>query len=308
MRFLMSIKMPADAEEKWSGSMKNILAKDLNRTQALVFLVIASVLWSLGGILIKLVDWHPVAIAGVRSAIAALILLAVLRRPVLKWSPALFGGALAYAATVIFFVSATRLTTAANAILLQFTAPIYVAILGAWLLKERTRLIDWTAIFFVMLGMALFFADGLVTGNQFGNLLAACSGFSFALLVIFLRLQKDGATMEPLLLGNLLAVIIALPFMRAPFPDITGWAGLIALGVFQLGLSYLFYAAAIRHVTALEATLVPVIEPLLNPLWVFLVIGEAPGGFALAGGLVVLVSVFGRVIILSRSLPEPAAP
>lgn len=288
--------------------MKKILFNELSRSQALAFLVVASVLWSLGGILIKIVDWHPLAIAGMRSAIAALIFLAVLRRPVLNWSPSLLGGALAYAATVIFFVSATRLTTAANAILLQFTAPIYVAILGAWLLKERTRLIDWAAIFFVMLGMALFFADGLASGNQLGNLLATCSGISFALLVIFLRLQKNGATMEPLFLGNLLAVIIGLPFMRAPFPNMTGWAGLVALGVFQLGLSYLLYAAAVRHVTALEATLVPVIEPLLNPLWVFLVIGEVPGGLALAGGLLVLLAVSGRVILLSRRLPQAAAP
>lgn len=277
--------------------MPKLLHKELSRPQALTFLVVAAVLWSLGGLLIKLVDWHPVAIAGIRSAIAALLFLAVLRRPRPYWSPLLCGGALAYAATVIFFVSATKLTTAANAILLQFTAPIYVAILGAWFLKERTKPVDWIAIFFVMAGMGLFFMDGFAPGHRLGNLLAICSGISFALLIIFLRLQKNGSTLEPLFWGNVLTALIGLPFMTAPLPDLSGWASLATLGVFQLGLSYLLYAVAIRHVTALDATLVPVVEPILNPVWVFLVMREVPGLWALAGGALVLLSVAGRIVI-----------
>ncbi len=283
--------------------MQKFFARDFSRNEALGLLVTAAVLWSLGGLLIKLVDWHPVAIAGARSAIAALLFLAVLRKPALDWSPLLCTGAVSYAATVIFFVSATRLTTAANAILLQFTAPIYVAVLASWLLKERTRPVDWAAIIFVMAGMGLFFVDGFTAGNQLGNLLAICSGVSFALTVIFLRLQKNGATLEPLFLGNVFTALVGLPFMTAPFPDVAGWAGLVILGIFQLGISYLLYATAVRHVTALEASLVPVVEPLLNPLWVFLALGETPGSWALAGGALVLLSVTGRVILVSGRIP-----
>ncbi|MBT9172159.1 MAG: hypothetical protein DDT21_00540 [Syntrophomonadaceae bacterium] len=283
--------------------MQKYLDKRLSRNEALVFLALAALLWSLGGLLIKLVDWHPLAIAGARSAIAALLFGAVLRRPKLDWSPLLCGGALAYAATVILFVSATRLTTAANAILLQFTAPVYVALLASWLLKERTRPVDWAAIFFVMVGMGLFFVDGFTAGNQLGNALAVCSGISFAAMLILLRLQKNGATLEPLFLGNVLTALIGAPFMTAPFPGFTGWGALIVLGLFQLGLSYLLYAVAVRHVTALEASLVPVIEPLLNPVWVFLALGEAPGGWALAGGALVLSSVTGRIILVSGRIP-----
>jgi drug/metabolite transporter (DMT)-like permease len=124
------------------------------------YLVASALLWSVGGVLIKWVEWHPLAIAGVRSAIAAATLWAVLRRPRFDWSAAQIGGAVAYAATVLLYVSAVKLTTAANAILLQYTAPIYVALFGAWFLGERTTWLDWLAIACSLGGMALFFRDG----------------------------------------------------------------------------------------------------------------------------------------------------
>jgi drug/metabolite transporter (DMT)-like permease len=266
------------------------------RSKAQALLAATAALWSLGGLFIKMVEWNPLAIAGMRSAIAALLMLTVVRKSKITWSFHQIGGAVAYAGTVILFVSANKMTTAANAILLQYTAPIYVALLGAWLLKERTKILDWITIAFVLGGMVLFFLDHLSTGGMIGNLVAILSGVTFAFLVIFLRLQKDGAPLESMFLGNILTALIGLPFMFQSMPSGKSWAGLAILGIFQLGLSYILYSMAIKHVTALEAILVPVIEPILNPVWVFLFMREVPGKWALTGGLIVLLAVTARCV------------
>jgi drug/metabolite transporter (DMT)-like permease len=136
--------------------------KNIGRTTAIVLLVLTALLWSSGGLLIKLISWNPIAIAGFRSGIAALFILIIIKKPRLTWSLPQVGGAIAYALTVISFVVATKLTTAANAILLQYSAPVYVAIFGGLFLKEKTKPRDWVTIFFVMGGMVLFFWMRLV--------------------------------------------------------------------------------------------------------------------------------------------------
>lgn len=250
--------------------------------------------------LIKLVDWNTMAIAGSRSAIAALLLIAVLRRPRISGSSAQIGGAIAYALTVLLFVAATRMTTAANAILLQYTAPVYIAIFGAWFLGEKTSVIDWLTIFVVLGGMALFFLDDLSAGGMWGNVCAILSGVSFAWLALFLRKQKAGSPLESVLLGNILAAVIGIPFMFHSAPSMSGSAALLLLGVFQLGLPYILYSSAIRHVSALEAMLLPVLEPLLNPLWVSMIVGELPGKHAILGGMVVLAALTVRSLLTLR--------
>jgi drug/metabolite transporter (DMT)-like permease len=207
------------------------------------------------------------------------------------------GGAVAYCMTVTLFVTATKLTTAANAILLQFTAPVYVALLSAWLLKEKTQWLDWAVIFLVIGGTGLFFFDHLTIGNLFGNGCAILSGISLSFLFVLLRKQKDESPLGSVLLGNLLTGLIGLPFAFQSMPSAMSWVGLIFLGVVQLGLSYVLYSEAIKHVTALEAILISGIEPILNPIWVFLMLGEMPGKWALVGGLIVLISVTARCII-----------
>ncbi|SPF36878.1 conserved membrane hypothetical protein [Candidatus Desulfosporosinus infrequens] len=278
-------------------SDKNISSYSRERHRALLLLVATAILWSLGGLLIKSVNSNPLAIAGTRSAIATVVLLLVRRKPKFTWSFAQIGAALAYAATTILFVTATKLTTAANAIFLQSTAPIYVALLSAWLLKEKIKLADWITVMIVMSGMILFFLDNLSTTGIVGNLIAATSGISFALFAIFMRMQKDGSPLESIILGNLLTAAIGLPFLAHSVPDSSGWVCLAILGVVQLGIPYILYSKAIVHVTALEAILIPVIEPLLNPVWVFLMLGEAPGPLALLGGLVVLVAITIRCVL-----------
>ncbi|MCG3118087.1 MAG: hypothetical protein ALAOOOJD_00221 [bacterium] len=271
------------------------------KRQAIIFLIIASVLWSTGGLLIKLVHWNSLAIAGMRSAITAVVLLIYLRRPQFHWSPAQIGGGLAYAGTVILFVLANKMTTAANAILLQYSAPIYVALFGAWFLGERTHRLDWITIALVIGGMTLFFFDDLTGSGWWGNLCAMFSAVTFAWLVLFLRKQKDGSPFESILLGNVIAALVGLPFMFDTMPAAKSWLGLLLLGVFQLGLAYIFYAAAVKHVSALEASLIPVLEPLLNPLWVLLFLGETPGWWAAVGGMIVLGAVTARGILMART-------
>jgi drug/metabolite transporter (DMT)-like permease len=280
--------------------LDNALTADQSITRhrkAIGLALLAGILWSLGGLLIKQVSWNPMAIAGARSAIAALVLLAFIRRPRICWSFSQVGGAIAYAATVILFVLATKLTTAANAILLQYTAPIYAALLSAWFLNERITWLDWATIAIVVGGMALFFFDRLTIGGLGGNVCAVASGVSYASLVVLLRKQKDGSPVESVLLGNILTALIGLPFMFQGTPSSSSWIGLILLGVFQLGLSYTLYTTAVKHITALEAVLIPVVEPILNPVWVFLVIGEVPGRWAFLGGAIVLAAVTGRYVV-----------
>ncbi len=269
-------------------------------TRALFQLVAAAVLWSTSGALIKLVDWPPMPIAGVRSAIAAVVLAVAIGRPHFTWSLPQMAGAISYAVSVTLFVASMKWTTVANAIVLQYTAPIYVALLGAWLLGERVARFDYLAIVFALSGVALFFVDSLSPGATAGNLAALGSGFAFACLIVSLRSQRHGSPFESVLLGNLIVALVAIPFYSSPGPDGRGWLTLLFLGVFQLGLAHLLYASALKHVRALEGALVPMIEPILSPLWALLVIGERPGPFAILGGCLVLGTVTTRSLLARR--------
>lgn len=285
--------------------------KNPDHAKSVGLLLLAALCWSLGGVLIKSIHWTPLAVAGGRGLIAAVFLAAAAwPRMRFTWSFTQLGGAVAYAACTVLFVLATKLTTAANAILLQYTAPIYIALLGAWFLGERARWIDWVTIAIELGGMALFFADRLQLAGVIGNLVAIASGVAFAAMTLFLRKGRETA-LEAIFLGNILAGLVGLPFMlAAALPGAQSCVALLLLGSVQLGLSYLFYAKAIRHVTALEAVLIPVVEPILNPLWVLLLIGERPGRFALLGGIIVLGAATVRAVIAIRQRPDalPALP
>lgn len=272
----------------------------MKRNTAVLMLAAAAVLWSLGGFLIKSVELHPLAIAGTRSSIALLVIWGFVGRPKFSWSKAQLGGALAYAATVILFVAANRLTTAANAIMLQFTAPIYVALLAQKFLHEKNSPLDWVAIVTTFAGIAMFFVDFLSPAGMLGNVFALLSGVSFACLVVFLRYQKEGSPILSILLGNALTALIGLPFLALGTPAAADWLPLIVLGVVQLGIPYILYSLAIKHVSALDAILIPVLEPLLNPVWAFLLLRETPGQWALLGGFVVLASVTMRHVFVSK--------
>ena len=278
--------------------------------RAVGLMAVAALCWSLGGLLIKSVAWPPLAVAGGRGLIAAAFLAVFAPRFRFTWSAAQIGGAVAYAGTTILFVTANKLPTAANAILLQYTAPVWIALFGAWFLGERATRADWFTIAVVFGGMALFFCDDLQFAGFAGNLVALASGVAFASMTLLLRKQKDTSAEESIFLGNLLAGVIGIPFMFSAHsvPSVRGWIALALLGVVQLGVSYLLYARAIRHVTALEAVLIPVIEPILNPVWVLLALGERPGPLSLLGGVIVLSAVTMRTLHSLRSVPLGPPP
>lgn len=267
-------------------------------------MLLASSLWSSGGLFIKLIDWHPLAIAGVRSLIAAAVIGVSFRRTPVVWnSPPLLLGAFCYAGTMLTFVAATKLTTAANAILLQYTSPIYVALLGALFLNETVRPQDWLTMAAVGGGMFLFFQDQMSPGNLYGNLLAVLCGMISAVMIVALRRQKAASPFGSILLGNLLAFCCGLPFMFDGFPSAQGWLALFILGIFQLGISFVLYSIAIKSVSALEASIITMLEPLLNPLWVFLFYGERPSFGALLGGAVILGALAARYLLPAFSKP-----
>jgi drug/metabolite transporter (DMT)-like permease len=287
---------------------------DNYRRKAIIYLLAAAVLWSMSGLFIKLISWNPLAIAGGRSGIAAVVMLIYLKLPFfnikdakpasvktrLGLSRIKLLGAFSYAALVILFVAANKLTTSANAILLQFTSPIWVALLSGWFLKERVRKSDWAAIAAVMVGMTLFFVGDLKSGNTLGNILAVLSGIIMAVFTILLKLQDEGSPVEMTLLGNIITLAAAVPFFFSSVPDLKSILCILVMGVFQLGISYILYATSVRYVSALEAILIPVVEPLLNPVWVFLFTGESPGSLAFAGGLIVIASIIIRSLYQQR--------
>lgn len=273
----------------------------LSTNQALLYIALAAFLWSTSGLFIKIIDLNPLAIAGLRSAIAAAVMYSLMRSRIdFHLSRPQIIGAIAYALTMLLFVSSTKMTTAANAILLQYTAPVYAALFGAWLLKERATKFDWIIIGIVLGGMLLFFMDRLTIFGLWGNIMAIGSGATMALFIMCMRMQKSGSTFETIVLGNILTAVICLPFCFQQAPTLPEWGALFYMGTLQLGISFLIFSTAIKYVPALDAILVQTLDPILNPVWVYLVIGEEPGRWALLGGFIVVSAVTFRNIHASN--------
>lgn len=269
----------------------------------------AAVCWSGGGAAVKLAaplnGWQ---IASIRSFFAFLFLTALLRpwraRPFLPGAKVLL---LAFinAAMLILFILANTQTTSANAIFLQDTAPVWITLLSPWLLNEKFRMKDLRGLLFAAVGMSLFFVDQLTPGQWTGNFIALGSGVLYALVLIGMRWGRrkptDTATPQSplsdaeviLVWGNLLCALLCIPFMPGGPMGIAD-AGLrplaivAAMGVFQLGLGYLLLSKGVADVSATEAGLLVLLEPVLNPVWAFLFAGETPGKWARIGGAIIL--------------------
>lgn len=283
------------------------------RTRALMLLALCGVFWSSAGVLIKFVSWHPLAIWSVRCAISGAALYAITRPSLRGLTRAEWGVAVTHAATTGLFIAANKLTTPANAILIQYSAPVWVAMFGAWMLNERARRADWLTIVVVLSGIALFFLDQLEFSHMLGNGIALLAGMVFALNTMLLRLISARAVVAPaarrnplraVVVGNMLGAVIGAPFcfMHAA-PDATGWLALLGLGLVQQTAAYLCYGWAIRRVTALEGLLVPIVEPILSPIWVMAIFGQRPSHWALLGGVIVVGAVTARAVL---SLRRPA--
>ena len=270
----------------------------MKRSNAISLLVLAGALWSLGGLLIKSIEWPPLAISGLRGGIAAIVIYIFNRNNKFTFSKSKIIAACCYALVVTLFVMANKLTTAGNAILLQYTAPVYVALFSYMFLGEKSTIVDWVTIVILLFGLALFFIDDLTLDGFTGNIFAILSGMSFAALTLLLRKQKDDSPSDSVLLGNILTLIIGLPVIATSITfEVKPIVLILILGVFQLGIPYIFYTTAIKHVTALDAIIFPIIEPILNPILVFFILGEALGPWALLGGALVLGGVIVRGIL-----------
>jgi drug/metabolite transporter (DMT)-like permease len=207
-----------------------------------------------------------------------------------------------------FFITAVKFTTSANAIVLNYSAPIWVAILAPFLLKEKTSGRDWFYVTVIIGGMVLFFFGGLSPVGLLGNVFAIVSGFFYATQAMCLRYLKSCSPASALILGNFLTFFVGLGFWGPPWPDLESVFYLLVLGVFQLGFTYYIYAEVSPYLNSLELLVMTMIEPILNPVWVFWVLGEKPGPYALIGGLIVVsgVLVWSWGNVKSKSAKPPA--
>ncbi|MEA2561342.1 MAG: hypothetical protein QOH06_2846 [Acidobacteriota bacterium] len=275
----------------------------------------AAALFSSGGAAIKAVSLNAWQVASFRSAVAAAALFLILpearRRPPLK---VLLVG-VTYAMTMVLFVLSNKLTTSASAIFLQSTAPLHVLLLGPWLLKERVRRADLIYMGVLALGLASFFVgldpvSATAPNPALGNILATLSGVTWALTVMGLRaLGRGGFDWSPAsaLWGNVIACLVCLPLaLPVASSRPADWLGIAYLGVFQIALAYVFLIRGLRQVPALEASLLLLLEPVLNPIWAWMAHGERPGSWSIAGGLLILLATLAKSAWDARRA-QPAA-
>jgi drug/metabolite transporter (DMT)-like permease len=283
----------------------------ISRRMAVFYLIIAATLWSTGGLFIKWISWQPMAISGMRSGIAALVLLIYwfvrYKKRIPRPNKTVIFGAINYMILVTLFVTANKLTTSANAILLQFTAPVWLLLIGRVFYKDAIARIDILTVIAVFAGMGLFFMGDLDAGGLIGNFLAIISGITMAIMILNLNKLKVHRPVEIILWGNIMTFIVGIPFYSGIdwYPEAV--AGIAFLGIFQLGLAYVFYTSGIQSVTAIEGILIPVIEPLLNPVWVFFGTGEQPSVYGLVGGIIVLTAIIVRNYVLTKRKVQKAS-
>ena len=288
----------------------------LTRGRAELLVLLAAVLFSTGGAGIKVSAFSAAQVSAMRSGIAAVALLAWTRRSI-RWSwQLLFVGAV-YALTLTLFVAATRLTTAANAIFLQSTAPLYLLALGPLVLKERFGRREVLFVGVLFAGMLICLQDsppGTRTAPDpaTGNLLAAMSAVTWAVtLLCFRSLGRQSSSsdsgLSAALVGNALACVFTLPFaLPLPLASAGDWATLVYLGVVQIALAYVCLTAAIRVLPALDVSLLLLIEPVLNPVWTWLVRGEQPGRWTVLGGTLILAGTALKAIVDARMAGQRA--
>jgi drug/metabolite transporter (DMT)-like permease len=271
----------------------------------ILLVLLAALLWSTGGLFIKATSLNAYELTFYRSLLAALTVAFFTRREGFKLNTVALVASLLYAGLLLLFVIATKLTTAANAIFLQYTAPIYVLLLEPLFYKERFRLGDMVTVAACIAGMSLFFVGKLRPEDVSGNFAALASGLCFAFYILLLRHPRAKMVnrASSVIYGNLLMVIVTAPAGLAALNGISAVdAGIVLfLGIFQIGVAYTFFTLGMaRGVRSLDASIVGYIEPVLNPVWVFLVLGERPSAWALLGGAIIIAAVILHTIRRAR--------
>ena len=266
--------------------------------KAMLMMAICACMWSIGGIFIKLVSWSPFLIAGGRSILAAGVVAVYMyisktKINVCKYS---MGAGFCLMGVLICFVAANKLTTAANAIILQYTAPIFILIISILFLHHQVHKKEVFTVAVTTIGIIFFFFDELSPGNIAGNLLAIIAGLFLAFMFMLIGFgggEDDSIRLSGILLGHLFTALVGIPI---GIPLTESFAGneflcIVILGIIQLGIPYILYALASRDCSPLACSLIGMLEPILNPIWVLIFHGETPGFYALIGGAIVVAAV-----------------
>jgi len=266
-----------------------------------------AIFWSTSGLFIKLLPWHPMVIGGMRSILSAIFILCVRiiippQKGVKNQPFPLWAAAIAYALTMITFVIANKLTTTANAIMLQYGAPVWAALLGWKLIREKPHWEQWGAMVLVMGGLLIFFKDSLSTGAFIGDGTALLSGIVFGAFSVFMRMMKDSDPRDAMLLAHVINAVIGIPFIFLYPPSLSTPTilAIIYMGFIQVGLASLLFSYGIKRISALQAMLTAIIEPVLSPIWVLLITGEKPSLIALLGGSIIITSIVASSLIGKR--------
>lgn len=267
----------------------------MKQSKGIFCVLMAAMLFSIGGLCIKLVPWSPLAINGARNLISA-ILIGIYLKAInhkIVMNPAVLFGAVCMMGTTTFFTIANKMTTAANTIILQFTAPVFV-ILFMWLFfKERPKRVDIIASVAVFMGIICFFVDGLSAGNMLGNIVAVFSGVTYAGVFMMNSFEKSDS-LSSIFLGQTLSAVTCIWFVFGETDfGATAIGGIAVLGIFQLALAYIFMSKGLDEVSAVTASLTTAIEPILNPILVAIFYQEMITPLSFAGAVIVIAAIVG---------------
>lgn len=279
---------------------------------AILQMLICAALWSIAGILIKLIDWHPFVIAGLRGVFSAITVgvFMLVTRQKLVLSRRVFLSAFFLTATFFCFISANKLTTAANAIVLQYTAPIFILLYSAVVFKQRFKFSDILTVVLTSGGIAIFFFGGLKSSHLAGNLVGILSGIFMAGMYVSVGRSEKTEKMSGIFFGQVMTALVGLPFIFVTKGTVSAVSviSVVVLGVVQIGIPYILLALATNHCPPLACSLIGALEPLLNPVWVFLFIGERPGIDALIGGMIVIGAVTAQCVLQDKKRPASSEP
>jgi DME family drug/metabolite transporter len=259
---------------------------------------LTAILWSSGGLFIKLISLDSMELSFFRCAIAAIVFALMFRKRILKLNSLALLNSFAYAAVLILFVIATKTTTAANAIFLQSTAPIYVLIFEPLLTKTKWERINIITIVVCFLGMILFFMGDLTPGDIKGNIAALLAGVAFAAFFLGMKKNEPQYGESSIFYGNVIVALICIPFITEMNSiSLQDFAMVSFLGVFQIAFAYALFSYGLKRIIAVEASIISMFEPVLNPIWVFIGYGEVPSFYAIIGGIIIMTAITVRTLI-----------
>ncbi|MFZ1517522.1 MAG: EamA family transporter [Ignavibacteriaceae bacterium] len=269
---------------------------DHNKGISAVFFT--AILWSSGGLFIKLISLDSMELSFFRCAIAAVVFALMFRKRILKLNRLALLNSFAYAAVLILFVIATKTTTAANAIFLQSTAPIYVLIFEPLLTKTKWERINIITIVVCFLGMILFFMGDLTPGDIKGNIAALLAGVAFAAFFLGMKKNEPQYGESSIFYGNVIVALICIPFITDMNSiSLQDFAMVSFLGVFQIAFAYALFSYGLKRIIAVEASIISMFEPVLNPIWVYIGYGEVPSIYAIIGGIIIMTAITVRTLI-----------